>query len=108
MENVESQLSGISGNNLLKSHVTKEKSSALPEVTAQAQNRAGVAALCTLDHEKVQVLIATGLGCDTKPHKRIIWKDSDSMVATTAAIIIINAVFDLGKVRSRLTKPSPP
>ena len=80
----------------------------MPEVTAQAQNRAGVAALCTLDHEKVQVLIATGLGCDTKPHKRIIWKDSDSMVATTAAIIIINVVFDLGKVRSRLTKPSPP
>ena len=50
---------GNTGNNLLKSHVTNEKSSALPEVTAQAQNRAGVAALCTLDHEKVQVLIAT-------------------------------------------------
>lgn len=81
----------------------------MPEVTAQAQNRAGVAALCTLDHEKVQVLIATGLGRDTKLHKRIIWKDSDSIVATTtAAIIIIKVVCDLGKIRSRLTKPSPP
>ena len=38
---------GNMGNNLLKSHVTNEKSSALPEVTDQAQNRAGVAALCT-------------------------------------------------------------
>ena len=37
---------GNTSNNLLKTHVTNEKSSALPEVTAQAQNRAGVAALC--------------------------------------------------------------
>ena len=55
------------------------------------------------------MLIATGLGCDTKLHKRIIWKDSDRIVATaTAVIIIIKVVCDLGKIRSRLTKPSPP
>lgn len=66
--------------------MSQMRNHALPEVTAQAQNRAGVAALCTLDHE----ISADhhGLGCDTKLHKRIIWKDSDNMVATTAAIII--------------------
>lgn len=92
----------------MQSHLSGLKWCCLLKCLAQARQRLqAVAALCTLDHEKVQVLITTGLGCDTKLHKRIIWKDSDSMVATTAAIIIINVVSVLGKIRSRLTKPSP-
>lgn len=52
---------GISGNNLLKSHVTNRNQVLYLKSQPRLKNRAGVAALCTLDHEKVQVLITQAL-----------------------------------------------